>query len=56
MIHPAVQEGVEPSVKKHKPDGSGVDLPCPLSLPDYQSFMRGVGKVDQRIGYYNLCR
>ena len=38
-IHPAVLESVEPTVKRRKPDGSRVDLPCPPCLPDYQSFM-----------------
>ena len=55
-IHPAVLESVEPTVKRRKPDGSRVDLLCPPCLPDYQSFMRGVDRADQRIGYYNLGR
>ena len=55
-IHPAVLESIEPTVKRRKPDGSRVDLPCPPCLPDYQSFMRGVDRADQRIGYYNLGR
>ena len=29
---------------------------CPPCLPDYQSFMRGVDKGDQLIGYYNIGR
>ena len=55
-IHPAVLESVEPTVKRRKPDDSRVDLPCPPCLTDYQSFMRGVDRADQRIGYYNLGR
>ena len=56
IIHPAVLEGIEPTVMRRKPDGSRVDLQCPLCLPDYQSFMSGVDRADQRIGDYNLGR
>ena len=55
-IHPAVLESIEPTVKRRKPDGSRVDLPCAPYLPEYQSFMRCVDRADQRIGYYNLGR
>ena len=53
-IHPAVLEGFKPSVKRRKPDGARVYLPCPTCLPDYQPFMTGVDRADQRKGYYNL--
>ena len=29
---------------------------CPPLLPDYQTFMRGVDRGDQLIGYYNIGR
>ena len=29
---------------------------CPPCLPDYQAYMRGVGRGDQLIGYHNVGR
>ena len=55
-IHVAEQVGSIPRVKRRQIDGSRIDVPCPPCLPDYQAFMRGVDRADQRIGYYNLGR
>ena len=53
-IHPALLEGVKYSVKRHKPDGSRVDFPCPPLVCLIINL--GVDRLNQRIGYYNLGR
>jgi len=40
------------TIKRRNQDGSPFDVSCPLLLPDYQQFMRGVDRGNQLIGFY----
>jgi len=44
------------TIRRKNPDGSQPNVECPLLLPDYQQYMRGVDRGDQLIGYYNIGR
>ena len=41
-------------MKRRNPDSRSVDVSCPLLLPDYQQYMRGVDRGDQLVSYYNI--
>ena len=43
-------------VKRCDTDGSCIFVQCPPLLPDYQAYMRGVDRGDQRRKYYNIGR
>ena len=44
------------TVQRTIADGTWEDVNCPPCLPDYQTYMRGVDRGDQLIGYYNIGR
>ena len=54
-VHEAITH-IQATVKRKRLDGTRQDVNCPPCLPDYQLYMRGVDRGDQRIGYYNLGR
>ena len=55
-MHVAESFSAQPRVKRRRLDGSQKDVPCPLVLPDYQAYMRGVDRGDQLQTYYNIGR
>ena len=44
------------TVQRREKDGTRRNVECPPLLPDYQSFMRGIDRGDQLMGYYNVGR
>ena len=54
-IHVA-QASSSVTVQMREKDGTKRNVACPPLLPDYQSFMRGIGRGDQLMGYYNVGR
>lgn len=44
-FHAAVVEGLEPTVKRRKPDGSRIDMPCPPCLLDYRAYMMWIEQI-----------
>ena len=48
--------GIPCTVGRRQVDGSLEDVVCPPCLPDYQTFMRGVDRIDQLGSYYNVGR
>ena len=44
------------TVQRREKDGTRRNVSCPPLLPDYQSFMRGIDRGDQLMGYYNVGR
>ena len=48
--------GIPCTVGRRQVDGSQEDVVCPPCLPDYQTFIRGVDRIDQLGSYYNVGR
>ena len=44
------------TVQRREKDGTRSNVECLPLLPDYQSFMRGIDRGDQLMGYYNVGR
>ena len=44
------------TVQRREKEGTRRNVECPPLLPDYQSFMRGIDRGDQLMGYYNVGR
>ena len=44
------------TVQRHEKDGTKISVEWPPLLLDYQSFMRGIDRGDQLMGYYNVSR
>ena len=56
-LHTALpSSGAVTTIMRREADGSRVEVQCPPLLPDYQTYMRGVDRGDQMIGFYNAGR
>ena len=54
---PHVAQASSPvTVQRREKEGTKRNVECPPLLPDYQSFMRGIDRGDQLMGYYNVGR
>ena len=50
---------LELTVSRQLSDGSKIEVPCPSSISEYNTYMRGVDRGDQIRGYYKTrtkCR
>lgn len=56
MMHMALGNTAVPRTVVSDGQVTREDVTCPPLLPDYQTYMRGVDRADQLMGYYSVVR